>query len=285
MSAILNTTETKTKTKTKNKDEQAYLDMLRKIRDDGDERHSRNGIVKSLFGESLKFDLRNGKFPLLTSKSVSFKNVFLELKWFMEGRTDAKWLRDRGVNIWNNNAKLFGDDDLGKIYGYQFRHAGSVDQVANTIKLLKEDPFSRRIVMSTWSPGDLNEMALPPCHGVAIQFFVNTKKELHTQMYQRSADFCLGVPYNIASYSLMTIMLANICGLKPGSLQICFGDAHVYENHFAPMETQLANEPNPFPLLQLKSDVRRSDPGEFEIDDFVLVDYSNHGRVTYPFSV
>lgn len=269
-----------------NEEEEAYLTLINQIVQHGDERQTRNSICKTLFGASLSFDLSNGKYPLLTTKKVSFRNVFYELKWFLMGDCNVKFLQDHGVNIWNGNAAEWGRNDLGPIYGKQFRSSGpkEIDQIQYCLDLIRSDPNSRRIVISLWNPSDLADQALPCCHGTVIQFFV-TKGYLSLQMYQRSADVCLGLPYNIASYSLLLIMMAHCTGLMPGKMKIVLGDSHIYENHLKTAAAQSGRFPMAFPELRIKDGVCHKDPANFEWNDFVLCDYHHHDPIQYEFVV
>lgn len=268
-------TETET-----NEEEHGYLTFVRSLIQNGSSRYTRNGMCNTLFGASFAFDLSENKFPLLTTKKVSFKNIFYELQWFLSGSTDVKWLQDKGVKIWNKNAEVHGNTNLGPIYGKQFRNCGGVDQVKYCLDLIKTDPTSRRIVMSLWSPGDLEYQALPCCHGTAIQFFV-TNEYLSLQMYQRSADVCLGLPYNIASYSLFLILMAHCTGKVPGRLRIVVGDGHIYEEHVPEAKVQAERIPFPFPTLKIKAGIQYSDPSEFKFSDLVLADYVHHPLVKF----
>merc|ERR1712078_670112 len=246
----------------------------------------------SVFGTTMRYDLRTS-FPLLTTKRVFWRGVVEELLWFVRGDTNAKHLSDQGVKIWDGNgSREFLDKrglshreegDLGPVYGFQWRHFGAkyvdmhtdysgqgVDQLAECIKKLKEDPTDRRIIMSAWNPADLGLMALPPCH-MFCQFYV-ANGELSCLMYQRSCDMGLGVPFNIASYSLLTCMMAQVCGLKPGEFVHTMGNAHVYQNHIEPLKEQLKRTPRPFPVLKINQDV--TDIDGFQASDFELVGWS-----------
>lgn len=273
--------------KTATHEERQYLDLVREIIRDGVSRPDRTGTgTLSKFGASMRFDLRT-HFPLLTTKRVFWRGVAEELLWFVSGATDGRILRDRGVHIWDaNGSREFLDSaglsardemDLGPVYGFQWRHFGAkyttmhadyrgegVDQLAGLIHAIKTDPTSRRLVLSAWNPVDLWQMALPPCH-MFCQFYV-ANGELSCQMYQRSCDLGLGVPFNIASYALLTRMIAQVCGLKPGELVLAMGDAHVYANHVEPLLKQLENEPREFPVLNI-------DPSKLVIDSFVFEDF------------
>jgi len=271
---------------TSNDEEDAYQDLLNQIVQHGDKRQTRNSMCRTLFGAGLKFDLSNGKYPLLTTKKVSFRNVFYELKWFLMGECNVKFLQENGVKIWDGNAEQWGNNDLGPIYGKQFRASGlkKIDQIQYCLDLIKNDPTSRRIVISLWNPSDLPDQALPCCHGTVIQFFV-TKGYLSLQMYQRSADVCLGLPYNIASYSLLLIMMSHCTGLLPGRVKIVLGDSHIYEPHIEPAIKQTERFPMAFPELRIKDGVKHEDPANFEFTDFVLCDYQHHSPITYEFVV
>ena len=290
-----------------NQEEIQYLALMKQIIDHGDKRQTRNSTCRTLFGASMSFNLSEGKFPLLTTKKVSFRNVFYELKWFLMGDCNVKFLRDNNVNIWNGNAEAHGSDDLGPIYGKQFRASGpkQIDQIAYCLDLIKNNSTSRRIVISLWNPSDLAEQALPCCkyrfflkirahcpltslfppgHGTVIQFFV-VDGFLSLQMYQRSADVCLGLPYNVASYSLLLIMMAHCTGLQPGKMKIVLGDSHVYENHIEAATEQTKRFPLAFPELRIKNGVAHKDPAAFILGDFVLCDYQNLGQIKFDFVV
>lgn len=276
-----------------NMEEMQYLDLVRSIIETGTVKGDRTGTgTLSLFGAQSRWNLRE-HFPLLTTKKVYWRGVVEELLWMIRGCTDSKELSKRKVRIWDGNgSREFLDKmgftdretgDLGPVYGFQWRHFGApytkhnddysgkgVDQLADIIDLIKNNPTSRRILMCAWNAADLKEMALPPCH-VLCQFYV-ANGELSCQMYQRSCDLGLGVPFNIASYSLLTYMLAHICGLKPGDFIHSMGDAHVYSNHVEPLKEQLERTPRAFPKLVIKRDV--TDIADFTMKDFELVDYN-----------
>jgi len=280
------------------------LQALREIIDTGIPREDRTGVgTRALFGKMMRFDLRKS-FPLLTTKRVFWRGVMEELLWFVKGDTNAKHLSDRGIKIWDGNgSREFLDKrglghreemDLGPVYGFQWRHFGAkyvdmhtdytgqgVDQLAECIRKIKEDPTDRRIVLSAWNPADLSEMALPPCH-MFCQFFV-ANGELSCLMYQRSCDMGLGVPFNIASYSLLTLMVAQVCGLKPGEFIHTMGDAHVYQNHVEPLETQLQRTPRPFPILKVNPNV--TDIDGFQPSDFEMVGYNPLGKIAMEMAV
>ena len=286
-------------------EEYQYLDMIREILDTGVERGDRTGTgTLSVFGRQMRFNLRRGQLPLLTTKRVFWRGVAEELLWFVRGSTDARLLSDRGVKIWDGNgSREFLDSrglkereemDLGPVYGFQWRHFGAeysdmhadysgqgVDQLAEVVDKIKNNPNDRRIILTAWNPAALSKMALPPCHMFA-QFYV-ADGELSCQMYQRSCDMGLGVPFNIASYSLLTVMLASVCGLKPGDFVHSLGDAHVYLNHVEPLEEQLKNEPRPFPTLRVNPDVKEID--QFTMDDFTLEGYAPHKTIKMKMAV
>jgi len=273
-------------------EEMQYLELIREIIDEGNVKGDRTGTgTISKFGCSMRYDLRRS-FPLLTSKRVFWRGVAEELLWFVKGSTNANELKEKGVGIWDGNgSREYLDsiglnhrevNDLGPVYGFQWRHFNAeytdmhadytgkgVDQLAEVIHKIKNNPNDRRILLTAWNPAALKEMALPPCH-MFCQFYV-ANGELSCQMYQRSCDMGLGVPFNIASYSLLTCMIAQVCDLKPGDFVHVLGDAHVYANHVEPLETQLKNEPRPFPQLKINPDVKDIDGFKFE--DFEIIGY------------
>lgn len=242
--------------------EHSYLNLLAEARHDGVLREDRTGVgTSSLFGRQIRFDLRKG-FPLLTTKRVHIRAVIHELLWFLSGSTNVAYLQDRGIKIWDDWADEGGD--LGPIYGHQWRswstpNGETVDQIANVIEGIRTQPYSRRHIVSAWNPADIPDMALPPCH-VLFQFYVDNG-ELSCQLYQRSADIFLGVPFNIASYALLTQMVAQVTGLSPGEFVHTFGDVHLYLNHFEQAEKQLARGVRPLPQMLI-------DPSIVSIDDF-----------------
>ena len=249
-----------------------YLNLLRDILDNGVRRDDRTGTgTLGVFGRQIRFDLSKG-FPLLTTKKLHTRSIFIELLWFLRGDTNISWLKDNGVGIWDEWADANGD--LGPVYGKQWRswaapNGQSIDQIHKLIHGLKTNPNSRRHIVSAWNPADVDDMALPPCHCL-FQFFVADGK-LSCQLYQRSADVFLGVPFNIASYALLTLMLAQVLGLEPGDFVHTFGDAHLYLNHLEQAELQLSRQPLPLPTLTVAP---KSDLFAYELSDFVLSDYA-----------
>ncbi|WP_296175894.1 thymidylate synthase [uncultured Brevundimonas sp.] len=249
-----------------------YLNLLRDILDNGVRRDDRTGTgTLGVFGRQIRFDLSKG-FPLLTTKKLHTRSIFIELLWFLRGETNIGWLKDNGVGIWDEWADENGD--LGPVYGKQWRswaapNGASIDQIQKLIHGLKTNPNSRRHIVSAWNPADVDDMALPPCHCL-FQFFVADGK-LSCQLYQRSADVFLGVPFNIASYALLTIMLAQVVGLEPGDFVHTFGDAHLYLNHLEQAELQLTRAPLPLPTLTVAP---KSDLFAYELSDFVVSDYA-----------
>ncbi len=249
-----------------------YLDLLRHILANGHEKSDRTGTgTISTFGYQMRFDLSEG-FPLLTTKKVHLKSVIYELLWFLAGDTNVKYLQDHGVRIWNEWADP--DGELGHIYGFQWRSwpdydGGFIDQISEAVRTIKENPDSRRIIVSSWNVADLDNMNLPPCHTL-FQFYVNDGK-LSLQLYQRSADSFLGVPFNIASYALLTMMMAQVCGLQPGEFIHTFGDVHIYKNHLEQVKTQLGREPRQLPKMQINPEV--ADIFKFRYEDFKLEGY------------
>jgi dihydrofolate reductase/thymidylate synthase len=285
-------------------EERQYLDLVDRVISTGTVKGDRTGTgTISIFGAQMRFDLRKS-FPLLTTKRVFWRGVLEELLWLVRGATDSKQLAEKKVHIWDDNgSREFLDKlgfqsrevgDLGPVYGFQWRHFGAqyvdcrsdyrgqgVDQLAQIIETIKKNPNDRRILMSAWNPVDIPKMALPPCH-IMCQFYV-ANGELSCQMYQRSCDLGLGVPFNIASYSLLTCMIAHVCGLKPGDFVHTLGDAHVYSNHVEPLRVQLEREPKPFPTLKIKRDVKSID--EFTADDFLLENYQCHEAIKMQMAV
>lgn len=252
---------------------QQYLQLLRHILKDGHRKTDRTGTgTISTFGYQMRFNLEDG-FPLLTTKKLHLKSIIHELLWFLAGDTNVKYLQENGVRIWNEWAKP--DGDLGHIYGYQWRNwqdykGGHIDQIAQAIETIRNNPDSRRIIVSAWNVADLDEMQLPPCHAF-FQFYVNDGK-LSLQLYQRSADSFLGVPFNIASYALLCMMTARVCGLKPGEFIHTLGDAHIYLNHLDQVNLQLQREPRQLPVMKINPEV--SSIFDFKYSDFTLEGYN-----------
>ena len=261
-----------------------YLDMLREIRSNGVIKKDRTGVgTQSIFGHQCRYDLQEG-FPLLTTKKVFLKGVIHELLWFIAGDTNIKYLLDNNVHIWDEWADENGD--LGPVYGHQWRSwpapdGRSVDQLANVIEQIKRTPDSRRLMVTAWNPGEVDSMALPPCHCL-FQFYVAEDK-LSCQLYQRSADTFLGVPFNIASYSLLTMMIAQECGLQPGEFIHTTGDTHIYLNHFEQVDEQLTREPRKLPVMRLNPDVKSV--FDFRFEDFTLEGYDPWPAIKAPVAV
>jgi thymidylate synthase len=261
-----------------------YEDLMRLVRDRGVFKPDRTGTgTKSVFGHQMRFDLNAG-FPLITTKKVHLKSVILELLWFLRGDGNARWLQERGVTIWNEWAKA--DGDLGPVYGVQWRSwptpdGGHIDQIADVIKTLKTNPDSRRIIVSAWNVADLDKMALMPCHAF-FQFYVADGK-LSCQLYQRSADIFLGVPFNIASYALLTLMMAQATGLKPGDFVHTLGDAHIYLNHMDQVNLQLSRDTRALPSMRLNPAV--TEIFDFKYEDFTLENYDPHPGIKAPVAV
>ena len=257
---------------------QQYLDLLKHILEKGVDKNDRTGVgTRSVFGYQMRFDLSLG-FPLLTTKKLHLKSITYELLWFLRGETNVKWLQEHGVKIWDEWADENGD--LGPVYGSQWRSwpdgtGGTIDQIANVINQIKKSPDSRRLIVTAWNPAEVDEMALPPCHCL-FQFYVANGK-LSCQLYQRSCDTFLGVPFNIASYAMFTMMVAQVCGLTPGEFIWSGGDVHLYSNHFDQAKEQLSREPRPLPRLVLNPDVTSID--DFKYEDFVLTEYDPHPHI------
>ncbi|MBR4828619.1 MAG: thymidylate synthase [Muribaculaceae bacterium] len=249
-----------------------YLDLVRHVMEHGVDKEDRTGTgTRSVFGYQLRCDLADG-FPLLTTKKVHLKSIIYELLWFLRGDTNVRWLQEHGVRIWNEWADENGD--LGPVYGSQWRawpdgNGGTIDQIAQVIDQIKHTPDSRRIMVSAWNVAEVPTMKLPPCHSL-FQFYVAQGK-LSLQLYQRSADLFLGVPFNIASYALLLMMVAHVTGLEPGEFIHTFGDAHIYRNHFDQIKEQLSREPRPLPRMVLNPDVKSID--EYKYEDFILEGY------------
>lgn len=261
-----------------------YLDLLRNIEKNGTFKSDRTGTgTKSVFGYQMRFDLPEG-FPLLTTKKVHLKSIIYELLWFISGDTNIKYLKDHGVSIWDEWADENGD--LGPVYGHQWRSwpapdGKSIDQLSNVIEQIKHNPDSRRLIVSAWNPAEVDKMALPPCHSL-FQFYVADGK-LSCQLYQRSADTFLGVPFNIASYALLTMMIAQCCDLKVGDFVHTLGDAHIYSNHQEQVALQLSREPKPLPKMIINPE--KKDIFSFEYEDFTLVDYDPWPAIKAPVAV
>jgi thymidylate synthase len=261
-----------------------YHDLMRRILETGHTKTDRTGTgTRSLFGEQLRFDLSAG-FPLLTTKKVHFKSVLVELLWFLRGETNLRFLREHGVTIWDEWADA--DGELGPVYGKQWRSWEAadgrvVDQIVQVEEQIRQTPDSRRMIVSAWNVGEIDRMALPPCH-LLFQFYVAGGR-LSCQLYQRSADFFLGVPFNIASYSLLTLMMASTTGLEPGEFVLTFGDVHLYSNHFDQARQQLSREPRPLPRIQL-SRLPHS-VIDFQLADIELLDYDPHPAIKAPVAV
>ena len=261
-----------------------YLDLLRHIRANGTMKSDRTGTgTQSVFGYQMRYNLSEG-FPLLTTKKVHLKSIIHELLWFIAGDTNIKYLKDNGVSIWDEWADENGD--LGPVYGHQWRSwpapdGGTIDQLANVINQIKNTPDSRRMIVSAWNVAEVEKMALPPCHSL-FQFYVADGK-LSCQLYQRSAYVFLGVPFNIASYALLTMMIAQVCGLEAGDFVHTTGDTHIYTNHFEQVELQLSREPRALPKMKINPDVKSI--FDFKYEDFELVDYDPHPRIQAPVAV
>lgn len=255
-----------------------YLDLLRRVLAEGHEKSDRTGTgTISVFGHQMRFDLDEG-FPLLTTKQLHLKSIIYELLWFLRGDTNVKYLQEHGVRIWNEWAGL--DGDLGHIYGYQWRSwpdysGGHVDQISDAIDAIKHNPDSRRIIVSAWNVAELDRMNLPPCH-ILFQFYVSGGR-LSMQLYQRSADIFLGVPFNIASYSLLLMMVAQVTGLKPGEFIHTLGDAHIYLNHLDQVRLQLTREPRRLPVMHINEEINNI--FDFKYEDFRLEGYDPHPHI------
>jgi thymidylate synthase len=267
-----------------NREEQQYLDLLAEVLERGARKTDRTGTgTLSLFGRQLRFGL-DGNFPLLTTKKLHLKSIVYELLWFLRGDTNVKWLQERGVSIWDEWADASGE--LGPVYGYQWRHwrtpeGGEIDQIARVVESLRRTPDSRRHLVSAWNPADVERMALPPCHAL-FQFYV-ADGALSCQMYQRSADLFLGVPFNIASYALLTRMAAQVTGLRAAELVLTLGDAHLYLNHLDQAREQLGRTPRPFPRLRLNPAAREL--ADFRYEDFAVEGYEPHPAIKAPIAV
>ncbi len=279
----------------------AYLDLLRTVLENGEDRSDRTGVgTRGIFGAQLRFDLSRG-FPLVTTKKVHTRSIIQELFWFLGGHTDNAWLRERGVTIWDEwstaeQCARFGRraGDLGPIYGHQWRNFGAtenadgtfqndgVDQISALIEEIRRNPASRRLIVTGWNPAEANRVALPPCHTL-FQFHVSGNGRLSCQLYQRSADLFLGVPFNIASYALLTHMFAQVCGLGVGDFVHTFGDAHIYKNHFEQVKLQLSREPRALPTLRLNPAVK--DLFAFRFEDVAIDGYDPHPGIKAPVAI
>ena len=261
-----------------------YIDLLRRVLDEGAQKSDRTGTgTLSVFGHQMRFDLADG-FPLVTTKKLHVKSIVHELLWFLAGDTNIHYLKENGVNIWDQWADESGD--LGPVYGKQWRSWAApdgrvIDQISDVVAAISKNPDSRRLIVSAWNVGDLPRMALPPCH-LLFQFYV-AEGRLSCQLYQRSADVFLGVPFNIASYALLTMMVAQATDLEPGDFVHTLGDAHLYDNHLEQARLQLAREPRPLPVMRLNPEVK--DLFEFEFDDFRLESYDPHPHIKAPVAV
>ena len=261
-----------------------YLDLLQHVLDNGTDKSDRTGTgTRSVFGYQMRFNLADG-FPVLTTKKLHLKSIIHELLWFLAGDTNIRYLKENGVRIWDEWADENGD--LGRVYGAQWRswrgaNGETVDQIANVVRQIRQTPDSRRLIVSAWNPAEIDSMALPPCHAL-FQFYVANGK-LSCQLYQRSADIFLGVPFNIASYALLTMMMAQVCGLQAGEFVHTLGDAHLYQNHLEQARLQLTREPRALPRMHINPDVR--DIFAFKFDDFTLSDYDPHPHIKAEVSV
>ena len=261
-----------------------YLDLLQHVLDNGTDKSDRTGTgTRSVFGYQMRFNLADG-FPVLTTKKLHLKSIIHELLWFLAGDTNIRYLKENGVRIWDEWADENGD--LGRVYGAQWRswrgaNGETVDQIANVVRQIRQTPDSRRLIVSAWNPAEVDDMALPPCHAL-FQFYVANGR-LSCQLYQRSADIFLGVPFNIASYALLTMMMAQVCGLQAGEFVHTLGDAHLYQNHLEQARLQLTREPRALPKMHINPDVR--DIFAFKFDDFELSDYDPHPHIKAEVSV
>ncbi|MEX0643634.1 MAG: thymidylate synthase [Pirellulales bacterium] len=261
-----------------------YLDLIQRILDEGVPKGDRTGTgTRSIFGHQMRFDLADG-FPLITTKKLHLKSIIYELLWFLRGETNVRYLNEHGVSIWDEWADERGE--LGPVYGHQWRswpgrNGEAIDQISDVVEQIRTNPYSRRLIVSAWNVADVSTMALPPCH-LLFQFYVADGR-LSCQMYQRSADVFLGVPFNIASYALLTMMMAQVTGLAPGDFVHTFGDAHLYENHLEQARLQLTREPRPLPTLQIDPNVRSI--FDFEYEHIRLANYEPHPHIPAPVAV
>ncbi len=253
-----------------------YLDLIQRVLEEGEKKEDRTGTgTISIFGHQTRYDLSKG-FPLVTTKKLHLKSIIYELLWFLRGDTNVKYLQENGVSIWNEWADV-ETGDLGHIYGYQWRswpnyNGGFIDQISEVVNTIKNNPDSRRIIVSSWNVADLDNMSLPPCHAL-FQFYVS-KGKLSLQLYQRSADIFLGVPFNIASYALLLMMTAQVTNLQAGEFIHTLGDAHIYSNHLEQVKLQLTREPRPLPKMKINPEVKNI--FDFQYSDFELIDYNPH---------
>src|SRR5688572_26946097 len=263
---------------------QQYLDLMRRIIDEGTPKSDRTGTgTRSIFGHQMRFNLAEG-FPLVTTKKLHLKSILYELLWFLRGETNVRYLKEHGVSIWNEWADIEGE--LGPVYGYQWRSwtgrdGETIDQIKNVVEQIRTNPDSRRLIVSAWNVSDVPRMALPPCH-LLFQFYVADGR-LSCQMYQRSADLFLGVPFNIASYALLTLMVAQVTNLKPGEFVLTLGDAHLYLNHLEQAKRQIERTPRPFPRMRLNPAVKEL--LDFRYEDFTLEAYDPHPAIKAPIAV
>lgn len=261
-----------------------YLDLMRHVLENGARKADRTGTgTMSVFGYQMRFDLADG-FPMVTTKKLHLRSIIHELLWFLRGETNIRYLQEHGVSIWDDWADEEGN--LGPVYGAQWRSwptpdGGAIDQISQLLEQIRNNPDSRRLLVTAWNPADVGRMALPPCHCL-FQFYV-AEGRLSCQLYQRSADIFLGVPFNIASYALLTMMMAQVTGLRPGDFVHTFGDAHLYSNHLDQVQTQLTRVPYPLPVMRLNSSV--SSLFDFVYDDFALSDYAFHPHIKAPVAV
>ncbi len=261
-----------------------YLDLMRHVHDNGIRKEDRTGTgTVSIFGYQMRFDLNDG-FPLVTTKKLHLRSIIHELLWFLRGDTNIKYLNENGVSIWDEWADEQGE--LGPVYGHQWRSwptpdGGAIDQISQVVEMIKTNPDSRRLIVSAWNPAEVEKMALPPCHAL-FQFYV-AQGRLSCQLYQRSADIFLGVPFNIASYALLTLMMAQVTGLKPGEFVHTLGDAHLYTNHLEQARLQLSREPLPLPTMKINPEI--NDIFDFKFEDFELSNYQCHPHIKAPVAV
>ncbi len=261
-----------------------YLDLMRHVLEHGERKSDRTGTgTLSLFGYQMRFDLSLG-FPMVTTKKLHLKSIVYELLWFLRGETNIRYLKEHGVSIWDEWADEKGE--LGPVYGYQWRSwkapdGRTIDQIASVVEEIRKKPDSRRLIVTAWNPADVDKMALPPCHAF-FQFYVSNGR-LSCQLYQRSADIFLGVPFNIASYALFTMMVANVCGLKAGDFVHTFGDAHLYLNHLDQAKLQLSREPYPLPQMKINPGVKSI--FDYQFEDFSLSNYQSHPPIKAPVAV